>query len=360
MSTKPVFFNLFACCIPIKGYTRSILCDLQRNTFEHIPNALFALLEECRNTDMDTLARRYTPEDMEGINKFLNYLAEHEYGFWTSCPEDFPPLNLEWDYPGILSNAILEYDTETSTYPMDKVFSGLEALGCRYVQVRVFGNCTPAWLQSLEAIVARSAIKVVELVLPFGTGMDWNFLFALMKRQHRFIPVSVYGCPGDITVPPVVAADNFLASRLNVSSQQLYAGEVPERVSPDTFTVNTDFFCEAVHRHTGLNGKMAIDTAGNIRNHPGHEPVFGNAASDPLRDIAAGNAFRAFWQINNDRIERCRDCEYRYICMDNSELEFREEGIFKKQLCPYDPYTANWDNTYREKKKDSTSKSSAL
>ena len=42
---EPVF-ALFACCIPVKGARRSTLCDLQRGSFQFIPNGLYEILTE--------------------------------------------------------------------------------------------------------------------------------------------------------------------------------------------------------------------------------------------------------------------------------------------------------------------------
>lgn len=38
-------FKLFACCFPVSGKERALICDVQRNLFEFIPLALFEILE---------------------------------------------------------------------------------------------------------------------------------------------------------------------------------------------------------------------------------------------------------------------------------------------------------------------------
>ncbi|HEY4572343.1 MAG TPA: hypothetical protein VIJ26_00200 [Thermoanaerobaculia bacterium] len=42
---EPVF-QLFACCLPVKGARRSLLCDVQRQAFQFIPNGLYEILTE--------------------------------------------------------------------------------------------------------------------------------------------------------------------------------------------------------------------------------------------------------------------------------------------------------------------------
>ncbi len=46
MLNENQYLKLFACCIPVKGQSRSIICDLQRYNFDFIPNDLFDLLDK--------------------------------------------------------------------------------------------------------------------------------------------------------------------------------------------------------------------------------------------------------------------------------------------------------------------------
>ena len=38
------YIKLYANCIPVKGFNRSVICDLQRSDIKLIPNDLFELL----------------------------------------------------------------------------------------------------------------------------------------------------------------------------------------------------------------------------------------------------------------------------------------------------------------------------
>jgi|AntRauTorckE5430_2_1112549.scaffolds.fasta_scaffold03484_7 hypothetical protein len=39
-----LYFQLFACCLPVKGSSRSVVCDIQRNDYQLIPNILYDIL----------------------------------------------------------------------------------------------------------------------------------------------------------------------------------------------------------------------------------------------------------------------------------------------------------------------------
>lgn len=53
---------------------------------------------------------------------------------------------------------------------------------------------------------------------------------------------------------------------------------------------------------------------------------------------------RPYWEINKDKVERCRDCEFRYVCFDCREIAMRKSGDIyaPNPLCHYNPYTGKW------------------
>jgi SPASM domain peptide maturase of grasp-with-spasm system len=336
------YFKLFACCIPVKGFGRSVIYDVQRNAFEHIPNLLHELLQECRTSSIEELEYQYASEDYEGLVKFLNYLIAHEYGFWTTSPEEFPDMPVQWDYPGTISNAIVEYDTAASPYDLFALLRELDQLGCQYLQLRIFGKGSFQLLEDVASCIAASVLKVADIVIPCWDAPDLNAIFGLMKAQHRIIPLSLYRCPATISIPEDLAADKFLMSRLNISTQELVHDHVGEITNPDNFIVNVDFFMEAKGYNTGLNKKVCIDVAGGIKNHISHASVFGNLCTDALSETVGSIAFQSKWKMNNDKLEKCRDCEYRYMCLNNSDILFTEDGAAKQHACLYDPYTQEW------------------
>lgn len=51
-----------------------------------------------------------------------------------------------------------------------------------------------------------------------------------------------------------------------------------------------------------------------------------------------------YWHINKDKIQKCKDCELRYICFDCREIPLRETGDLysPSPYCKYDPYKGEW------------------
>lgn len=339
---KNIYFKLFACCIPVKGYGRSALYDLQRNSFEYIPNLLFELLEDCKNLSKADLQEKYQADEWPGINKFFSYLEENEYGFWTRTPEEFPDLSMQWDHPGKLTNAIVEYKVGYSPFKLNSVFNSLEQLRCSDIQLRLFGDCSLKLIKGVIESLYGRYFCVIDLFIPHSDKLDVEELLVLLKSEHRIIPLTIYNCKNKEVKNYINEDDKFLLSRVHITGENFYPGKVKEQVSLGTFYVNTEFFSESYSFNTGLNRKLCIDIDGNIKNHISHKTVFGNICNDNPADIIESPAFQKLWKVKNDNIEICNVCEHRYMCMHNSDIIYKKGKAYKKQLCNYNPVTQNW------------------
>ncbi len=53
-----------------------------------------------------------------------------------------------------------------------------------------------------------------------------------------------------------------------------------------------------------------------------------------------------YWEYTKDKVERCRDCEFRYVCFDCREIAMRKNGEIDdpNPSCNYNPYTGDWED----------------
>ncbi len=72
-------FNLFSCCIPVKGYLRSALYDLQRKNYLFIPNTLFDILISLSGKTFNQVLQLVDEDEREQTEKYLLYLLENEF-----------------------------------------------------------------------------------------------------------------------------------------------------------------------------------------------------------------------------------------------------------------------------------------
>lgn len=330
-------FRLFACCVPVRGARRSTLCDLQRQSYRLIPNALYEILTEHEGKTPGELEAIYGEGSRPVLDEYFRFLLDEEFGFWCDEPGAFPPLDLRWERPERVSNAIVDVDAG-SRHDYASLVRQLDALGCPALQYRFFVPVGAAHLEAALAPTRASRLRSVDLLLHHDRAWHEGELEQLCIRNVRVAQVLVHGAPDERTVRVPSRGTTIVYSTDRVDSSA-HCGFV----HPRYFAVTLEAFTEAQAHNSCLNRKVSVDAQGMIRNCPAFPRTYGHASRTPLAEAVARPEFREPWGITKDQVETCRDCEFRYVCTDCRAL-LRDPGnpLSKPLRCGYDPYTATW------------------
>lgn len=89
-------------------------------------------------------------------------------------------------------------------------------------------------------------------------------------------------------------------------------------------------------------GKIAITKKGEIKPCIYSNIIIGNLFDNLMEKIIP--TIMKYWTINKNKIKKCRDCEFRFICFDCREISLREKkDLFETNpYCTYDPYSGEW------------------
>jgi SPASM domain peptide maturase of grasp-with-spasm system len=330
-------FVLFACCVPVRGACRSVLCDLQRGTAHFIPNGLYEILTEQRGRALADIKATYDHEYDTEIDEYFAFLEAKELGFWSDHSERFPPLSPAWDPPERIINALLDVDA-ASKHDYWEIFRQLDDLGCKAVEVRFFHRCEPDELRTLLAPTCRGRLRSIELLVGYSEELTSDALTALCTSHPRISSLVVHSAPTNITLEPRGSAPPILFRTAAIESPSCCG-----QVRPSYFAINIETWSEAQRWNTCLNRKISIDARGDIRNCPSMPRSFGNIRGTSLHSALAHQDFTVLWSINKDQIEICKDCEFRYICTDCRAYLTKPDDLYSKpSKCTYDPYTAEW------------------
>ncbi len=68
---------MFADCIPVKGFLRSVIYDLGRRDYEFVPNSLIDFILLAQGKTEDEIIANYSNEDEETVLMYLNFLKEN-------------------------------------------------------------------------------------------------------------------------------------------------------------------------------------------------------------------------------------------------------------------------------------------
>ena len=329
--------KLFACCIPVKGAAKSIICDIQRNDYDEIPNSLYDLLTTFDGHSIAEIKAHYPVNEHETIDEYLIFLKEKEYIFFTETPSDFPALNLEWDAPQWITNAILDSDSH-STYDIPDIIAQLSTLRCVALELRFFDPMPFEFIEKLLLHTQHSSLRSVSVVVCYSNPTDIVALEGLFLLPVPLTNVLLHSYDGEVVT---------LSSALPIFTTPVRVEDETHCgiISPYNFAVNIPLFTESQHFNNCLNRKISVDKHGFIKNCPSCDPQYGHVSDTLLATALDHPKFRQVWAIKKDDIEVCRDCEYRYICIDCRAYQKHDNLSYSKPIkCQYDPYTATYNS----------------
>jgi SPASM domain peptide maturase of grasp-with-spasm system len=337
-------FVLFACCIPVRGARRSVICDLQRECFHFIPNGLHEILTEHAGKTAAAIKAFYDHEFDTEIDEYFAFLAGHELGFWTDQPDRFPPLDLTWETPERITNAIIDVDA-ASDHDFGGILNQLDDLGCKALEVRCFHRPTLSELRAILEAARYGRLRSIDLLAGYGPELTPEALGGLAKEHRRVSSIVIHSAPESRSLAPD-RAGAVIRYRRGAVDSPLCCGTI----HPGYFAIDLETFAEAQQHNTCLNRKISVDARGEIRNCPSLPKSYGNVRDRSLHSALAERDFAALWSINKDQIDVCKDCEFRYICTDcRAYLRDAGDRFSKPSKCTYDPYTAAWQQPVEER-----------
>jgi len=127
-----LYFKLHACCIAVNGFSRSTICDIQRDKIFFIPNILYDILIEHKNKAVEEIIEFYGDEHSEDITEYFEYLIENELGFYSSLNEikQFPNIETQLNDSKQIKTSIIDINKSSKLFNVKIMFSQLSDLGC--------------------------------------------------------------------------------------------------------------------------------------------------------------------------------------------------------------------------------------
>lgn len=325
-------FSLYASCIPVKGAMRSVIYDLERNRFDLIPNILYHLLKE-KNKRIKKKILSKIPEDIQ--DEYFDFLVGKDYLIPERCAEeiDLKPIDLSWEYPAKINNAII-FLNDLSDYLKKELLDQFEDNGCCHYQIIIKSQIPPDNVFKLLSLFKGRLTKKIELFLPYNKELEQLADVSFFMKYPFCQTLVMYNSPHNKTT-------KGLFFYLIYAKGELY--DSPGNYS--LFFPTVKHFAEAQNHNTYYNRKIIIDEKGFYMLGIHDSTRYGNVKDLGLSELISLEDYTRYWYVNKDKVEVCKDCEFRYMCID-SRLPVKniETGLFYfNNKCSYSPYTCKWD-----------------
>ena len=335
--SKNEYLHLFSCCLLIKGYRRSIIIDFQRRKIESIPNSLHSFItNDIDLYSLPELAHKFK-EQNSVFKEYLDFLLSKEICFICNSSEKklFPTMSIDWDFPSIVSNSIIEIFRKKK-YNIQSAIKKLNELRCFHIELRIKkdSDFNKSNLVNCLKFINNLSFHSISLVLD-NTAFSKDDLIFLCKEFLKINTIIIFNSPKDESEK--ISNVIFIYTKINISN--CHCGAIDTRY----FSQSIDHFTESQHHNTCLNRKVCIDINGEIKNCPSLNKNFGNIRNTTLAEAIEKPGFKDLWFINKDKVDVCKDCEFRHMCTDCRAFIKDPENIYSQpSKCPYNPYIAKW------------------
>lgn len=331
------YLKIYEDCRFVKGAIRSVIYDLGKENYYYIPNQLYEIAHKFDKAPIEEIFKYYGAENEQYVSEYISYLLENKFAFLCSKKQTklFSKLSLKWDYPHDIASAIIEYNHQVD-YQI--TFNQLEQLSCHFVEFRVTEISSIKDIDNTLQLSNNTSVKSISLIAKFTNDIsDYIRILNQYKRVNLIILHSA--SENNIIVNEDLNYGKLISIKTDLSVLENY-----KLIDSSLFRVNLPFFTESLDYNSYFNRKIIIDFNGNIKTDIYSAEGYGNIDTSSIKDIVKSTSFQKFWNISKDKIEVCKDCEYRYMCIDSRAPIKKESGQYSLSgECGYNPYIAKWE-----------------
>lgn len=332
-------FKLFQCCIPTIGFGRTLLLDLQRCNIQMIPNELFNLMNKAKG-DYSRLLKSGGPDNLKIIKEYMDFLIKNEYIFTFDKTEEslFPSMTLNYYSPHDIENAVITF---SDFFHINDYIHQLDQLRCLAIFVDLTKiDCGKNNLVNILESFNTSSIRHIQIAVNYHKFLssDIQYIINQYLKIDSLIIIFENECSDEL-IKDFADIDKVVCCK-----SQCYKMSNCGIRTQFQFILNLPFFTEAQCHNTCLNRKVCIDANGDIKNCPAMAKSYGNIKDTTLEEAINKPGFKDLWFINKDKIDVCKDCEFRYMCTDCRAFIKDPENIYSQPAkCTYNPYICLWE-----------------
>lgn len=309
------YFQLFQSVVIIPGYRQACIYDLQLGDLRTINKSFYHVVKRLEKKSIEEVCDYYGEENTTTINAYLEFLLKNNYGVIVNKEEKklFPKLSYKWNNASQITNCSIEI-SETSSKYFDRIIKLIQKIRCKSILLIISTNNTKT-IDCFVKLLDNTIVTNVYIYCQVKTELE-EYFKKLIESNFRITKFEPFN-------------DEIICSH---------------RHGPDYFICNMDFFCESLKYNNCLNRKIHIKQSGDISNCMYSQDVFGNLDQQNLDVNILTDNFRTNWIVSKDKIDVCRNCEFRYACTD-CRVFLKESKISNSQplRCKYNPYISKWE-----------------
>jgi radical SAM protein with 4Fe4S-binding SPASM domain len=173
--------------------------------------------------------------------------------------------------------------------------------------------------------------------LPFIIEMDDGVEPQLISRlfgDFNVVKIHFYGKNKPEEILPGVEIVREEKNFRRCIEMSTIDGEL-KKITEPFYNLNREF-------NTCWGRKIAVTSDLKVRPCIHSKIIIGDLTGDDIDDIM--ESALTYWAITKDRVDKCKNCELRYVCFDCREIALRKGGnlFATNPNCSYNPQAGTW------------------
>ncbi|MDY0143800.1 MAG: grasp-with-spasm system SPASM domain peptide maturase [Bacteroidales bacterium] len=334
-----VKYKVFADCIGVSGYSRSVIVDFYNYKFEYIPTFILKVISK-KYLELSELKNDFGGEVSDIIKEYIVYLVSKNYVF--ACPHElinnFPSIDMRFSIPFKIQNAIIEIKDNKCYF--EKVISDINKMYCGHLQIKWYSKVKISEINACLKKVELNSLRSIDIVFPDFVELQLQDIRLLLESYDKISRIFITQIRESSEIQISDSIEKVVLVRNVVNSSDCCGN-----ILSQSFNINLTSFTESQNHNTCLNRKICIDSDGYIKNCPSMKHHYGHISDTTLAEAIEKPGFKDCWFIKKDDIDVCQDCEFRHICTDCRAFIKDPNNIYSQPAkCGYNPYIAKWQN----------------
>ena len=332
------FIYIYSYCFVTKGFAKVSVIDTCQQKFYLFNKETYELFKILKTHKIKEIIEMFSREsELDTFNDFVTYILQNEIGRFVKNIICFPEIEEVWDEPRIIKKALI--DIRKIFHDFKSIFSQLSDLGCRNVEIRSYRVLHYNELEEISNCVSNDSIRHINIVSPFFSFFDSIEEINNLIKQNPRLHLSFYKTPIEEKIKFEKHTKNeiLLSNKIKLSTININSCDDCGNIDVNRLKIPTlDEYMENKIYNGCLNRQIGIDENGDIKNCPSFEFAYGNIKNTNLSDVVKNPDFQKYWHINKEKIDVCRECEFRVICIDCRAYVLDKNNIYSKPLkCNY-------------------------
>jgi hypothetical protein len=310
---KSLKIGISGTCQIVSGVEGHFMFNLEKNKYIQLPDVIFEVLKKYSHLTIEQIGHFYN--DGEGrILKFLKMLKQTDFIFETQFPENYSSVNLDWNRPEKIFNAIVAY-SNNSNYDLIETLKQLDDLGTKYLEIRFLGDLHYSFIEYVLSQIRTSRLVMVDIILTDNIIPNADLTEIFSKLFSKFPKINRV-LISDIPQRKIA----LLPDIVNVFYTTQSMEEIEERspLNHNKYIINTEFFKESQKYNPFYNRKVCISEKGLIKNCLRLSKSFGLIGSNTIADVINKSDFQELWHYNNDKDEKLKHSAFRYVILNSA------------------------------------------